>query len=111
MSTAFTGLLEGFTQTKLTLDERDRQREKDQADADPGPITQTPLQPTTSLFPSAPWRPNEDGQGPRWSTVQPSPEILTAVQRESQATGVPPHHLLGLGAVESAMDPAATGPM
>jgi hypothetical protein len=34
VGTAFTGLLEGFVKTKLTLDEREEKRQKDQADLD-----------------------------------------------------------------------------
>jgi len=34
MGTAFTGLLEGFVKTKMTLDERDEKRQKEQADLD-----------------------------------------------------------------------------
>jgi hypothetical protein len=204
MSTAFTGLLEGFVKTKLTLDEREEKRQKEQADLDlrkqdlalkrkilegeqasrqlqdqmhalniqdlviklgkqirdqdarnalkdpavtpdatgattpslapGGPPTplgatapETPALPTEGqavpstapLFPSGgaitptPLSPSPP-TGPTmatWRTVQPTPEILTAARREAQAAAVPTEHLLGLGAVESGMDPAARGPM
>jgi soluble lytic murein transglycosylase-like protein len=49
------------------------------------------------------------GQGA--AIAAPSPAVQAAVERESQASGVPVAHLLGLGAVESNHDPDATGPM
>jgi len=49
--------------------------------------------------------------GGAWRTAQPSGAVLSAVREAAQQTGVPVEQLLGVAAVESALNPGAIGRM